>query len=110
MPNACSQACKIQYDQCLGTYAQGCKDNQQGGSSWGDVWSWLGDLFNFKRDATATSYFTYAKASESVKRTTKWGDSYSTATNKCQQQYQDCLNANRGTSGSGKCGSWGGGW
>ena len=106
--SACSSACKLQYNQCISTYAQGCKSNQQTGSSWGGFYSWLTSIFNWKRDSA--DYFTYSQSSESEKRSSGWTDSYSTANSKCQQQYTDCLNVNKGTSGSGKCGSWGSGW
>jgi len=120
VPSACSTACKAQYDQCTSTYAKGCQENQSSGKTWGfgittsvsvdtsSIWSWLTGLFgNSRRDI---SYFEYTKSSEATKRTLGWSDSYNTANNKCQAQYNDCLSVNKGVSGSGKCGSWGSGW
>ncbi len=105
VPNACAAACKTQYNQCVGTYAQGCKNNSNNGSGNGFL-AWLSGLFH-KREA---SYFDYANAPESKKRGLQWTDTYNTANSKCSQQYTDCLNANKYTSGNGKCGSWGNGW
>jgi hypothetical protein len=106
--NACKDACKVQYDQCTNTYAAGCKSN---GAGFGSISGAIGKIFGFgKRDGDATAdYFTFAKVGPLGKRTFfNWTDLFGTATTKCQQQYQDCLNANSGTTGNGKCSSWGG--
>ena len=66
----CQDACDTQYQGCINTYAQSCKNN------------WLGI----------------------------WGDSYSSATTKCNNQHNDCYNVNSGVTGSGRCGGWNTGW
>lgn len=106
VPNACSAACKAQYDQCVANYVEGCKNNDPKSS--GGLWGWLSGLLNWKRDTT--SYFEYNQASESRKRTISWSDTSSTANSKCTQQYNDCISANKYSSGGGKCGSWSNGW
>jgi hypothetical protein len=104
LPSACSDACKVQYNQCQNTYAQGCKNNNGGGS----IFSW------WKRSdgngAPAKDYFSFAKASPMEKRTITWSDTFSVATSKCQQQYNDCISTNNGNNGNGKCGTFGVGY
>jgi len=113
VPNACADACKAQYDNCVATYAEGCKSNSGGSSgssgsgkstsSSSSSWSsWFK-----RRGSTTGNYFDWAKAPN---KRTYWTDSYSTASSKCSAQYTDCLSQNKGVSGSGKCGSWGTGW
>ncbi|KAK4157999.1 WSC domain-containing protein [Chaetomidium leptoderma] len=86
-PNACADACKEQYDDCVDVYAQGCK-------------------LKPKRRAEEQSYFEFAGSIE--KRTFKWQDSWGVAIVKCKAQYADCLWTNKGVTGSGKCPKYGG--
>ncbi|KAK3943042.1 WSC domain-containing protein [Diplogelasinospora grovesii] len=109
--NACQDACKAQYEQCQGTYAKGCQQGN-GGGGWSsgnnddDGWQNKGKS-HWRRRRSSTEII--------AKRTFGgggggWTDSYSTATNKCQAQYSDCVAANKNTNGGGKCGSYGSGW
>ncbi|KAL8419954.1 hypothetical protein RB594_002923 [Gaeumannomyces avenae] len=82
VPNACQDACKEQYDDCVKVYAEGCKSSYNG-------WPW-------KRSIAG--------------RTVSFPDSWSTANDKCRSQYNDCLAVNKGVNSGGKCSSWGQGW
>ncbi len=66
----CRDACDSQYQGCMNTYAQSCKDN------WG-----LGGE-----------------------------DTYSSASKKCNNQWNECYTVNGGITGTGRCGSWNSGW
>ncbi|KAI1327871.1 WSC domain-containing protein [Xylariaceae sp. FL0255] len=63
--SACSAACETQYDQCINTYAQGCKSQPS-----------------------------------------RFGLSYSSATQACKAQYSECLSINKNVNGNGHCTSW----
>ena len=110
--NACADACKKQYDQCSATYVQGCKDNGNGyaGSKFS---SWRRDALLTRRDV---SYFDYAAESSPEKRTLfglfgkGWTDDWSTASNKCKTQYNDCLAENKYVNPRDKCTKYGEGW
>jgi hypothetical protein len=111
LPSACSDACRTQYDQCSNTYAQGCKGNT-GASDSSFNWWWKRRAEGEDDDTAGvkgrgTDYFSFARASPGEKRSITWTDTYGVATNKCQAQYQDCLNINAGVSGTGKCSTWG---
>ncbi len=89
VPNACQDACKAQYDNCVANYAQGCKS------------------YNHKR----ASFFEWAaEAKTSPVRRSVFGDSYSTATMRCSAQYGDCLKQNGNVNANSKCQSFGSGW
>ncbi|EJT81714.1 hypothetical protein GGTG_01690 [Gaeumannomyces tritici R3-111a-1] len=92
VPNACQDACKEQYDDCVKVYAEGCKAKDSNKGGWGgspNGWPW-------KRSIAG--------------RTVSFPDSWSTANNKCRSQYNDCLAVNKGVNSGGKCSSWGQGW
>jgi hypothetical protein len=97
--DACKEACKEQYDDCVDVYAEGCKRNGGGGSGGDKGWSW--PWGHRARDVEGKSYFEFATSVE--KRTFKWNDSWDGATKKCKAQYSDCLKENRGVTGAGKC-------
>jgi hypothetical protein len=96
--NACVDACDAQYNSCVNTYAQGCRDNVPAKSAW--------DWWGSKR--AAGSFFGFAGAVE--RRTFGWTDTFSQANSKCQVQYNACVSANRPVTGNGKCGSFGAGF
>ena len=102
--NACADACKEQYEDCVDVYAEGCK--QKGGPNGGNGnnggWGGWG---RWKREEEK-SYFEFVKTVE--KRTWRWKDEWGTAVNKCKAQYSDCLRVNRGVTGAGKCPKFGG--
>ncbi|KAL2181799.1 WSC domain-containing protein [Thermothelomyces heterothallicus CBS 202.75] len=79
--NACADACKEQYEDCVNVYAEGCKRKPHGGRDVGYV----------------------ASQGSVEKRTFGWNDDFSGAVNKCKAQYSDCLRVNRGVTGAGKC-------
>jgi len=138
VPNACADACKAQYDDCVAVYAEGCKASNGGssGASWWDVRSgWgpngfnagkgsggggssggglggiLGWLFGKRSAADDKSYFDFAAGPAHEKRTFGgWNDNYSSATNKCKTQYNDCLSENKKVTIDKKCTKWGSGW
>ncbi len=95
--SACADACKAQFDHCSTTYVQACKSNGKSGG------------YNKVRDTDGANYFDYA-ASPSKRGYGGWTDSWTTASTKCQQQYQDCLSVNKYVTGNGKCSSYGSGW
>ncbi|KAK3302010.1 WSC domain-containing protein [Chaetomium strumarium] len=78
--NACADACKEQYEDCLDVYAQGCKTRPNRGRN-------------------------YFEAVE--KRTFRWNDSWESAVGKCKAQYADCLKVNKGVTGARKCPKFG---
>lgn len=86
--NACADACKEQYEDCVDVYAEGCRRKPNRG-----------------RDA---SYFEFAQADGLERRTWRWNDSWNGAVDKCKAQYSDCLRVNRGVTGAGKCPKFGG--
>lgn len=94
--NACADACKEQYEDCVDVYAEGCKQGQSG----------RGGRGGWRRDAADKSYFEFARSVE--KRTFRWNDSWGGAVSKCKAQYSDCLKVNRGVTGAGKCPKFGG--
>ncbi|RDW71276.1 hypothetical protein BP6252_07839 [Coleophoma cylindrospora] len=56
---------------------------------------------------------TYANSCSSNSFWAIWfggADSYSSATTKCTQQWNDCYSANKYTTGASRCGSWNAGW
>jgi hypothetical protein len=100
--NACADACKEQYEDCLDVYAQGCKTKTKKTRT-----TWPGR----PRDTSSSYRRAYAGSSPAEKRTffSSWSDSYDSAVQKCKAQYSDCLAVNRGVTGAGKCprfGSW----
>ncbi|KAK0621140.1 WSC domain-containing protein [Bombardia bombarda] len=88
--NACADACKEQYEDCIDTYAEGCKTKRDASPA---------------GSAVDTSYFEYARTVN--KRTFGWTDSYPVAALKCKTQYADCLFENRLNTGAGKCPKYG---
>ncbi|KAI9673518.1 MAG: hypothetical protein M1829_004025 [Trizodia sp. TS-e1964] len=76
VPQACADACKLQYNSCVGVYAQSCRGNNRRSPD-----NWGGD---------------------------NNGDDYNSASNKCYNQYRDCLNVNRSprTNGCQNFNSW----
>lgn len=99
-PNACADACKEQYEDCVDVYAEGCKRKPER-NGWGGWGGWGG----WRRDADK-SYFEFSRSVE--KRTFRWNDSWGGAVSKCKAQYSDCLKVNRGVTGAGKCPKFGG--
>jgi hypothetical protein len=67
----CKDACDTQYNSCMNTYAQGCKNN------------------GWKRGGA---------------------DTYSSASTKCWNQWDDCHSVNSGVSPGSRCSSWNSGW
>lgn len=104
-PNACADACKVQYDQCTATYAQGCKS---GGANAGYWDKWFPGSSKPRHRAARDALEPVSEVLE--KRTFGWNSDYNGALNKCKAQYGDCLNQNKGVNVNGKCGSWGSGW
>ena len=89
--NACADACKEQYEDCINVYAEGCRQNR-------------------KSEADPSSNYFSFNANSVKKRTIRWRDSFSQANGKCKQQYTDCLYVNRESTGNGKCSKYGSGW
>lgn len=99
--DACADACKAQYDQCVGTYAKGCQSTGGKSSPWNNK-------FGAKHRMARSELQSVA---ELEKRTGGgWYNDYNGATNNCKAQYGDCLTQNQGVTGSGKCYTWGSGW
>ncbi|KAL8359860.1 hypothetical protein RB598_008289 [Gaeumannomyces tritici] len=88
VPNACQDACKEQYDDCVKVYAEGCKAKDSNKGGWGgspNGWPW-------KRSIAG--------------RTVSFPDSWSTANNKCRSQYNDCLAVNKGVNSGEQSNKW----
>ncbi|KAK4167593.1 WSC domain-containing protein [Cladorrhinum sp. PSN259] len=93
--NACADACKEQYEDCIDVYAETCRRNTGfGGFSW-------------PRAKPRSAKFASDSLSEVEKRTFGWTDNYNGAVNKCKAQYNDCLTVNKQVSVTGKCPSFG---
>jgi hypothetical protein len=111
--NACSDACKAQYNNCVGTYAQGCKSaNGVSGSSFWDLFTGFRQ-HKYREESSAMSgksYFDYRNADPEKRGFFSYSDSYTTASNKCLTQYNDCLNTNRYVNIINKCSTYGTGW
>ncbi|KAJ3520287.1 hypothetical protein NM208_g13774 [Fusarium decemcellulare] len=95
--NACADACKTQYDQCVNVYVQSCKKLNGGGS-----------YFN-KRGGH--SHF-HKRALEKAGIEPRWfnlfgNDQWQSAQNKCSIQYQDCLSENAQINAASRCQKWG---
>ncbi|KAK9779177.1 putative WSC domain-containing protein [Seiridium cardinale] len=100
-PEACADACKAQYDDCLGVYAEGCKvDGSSGGKSYGNGYGSRKIRRSSNSDVNDLE----------IRNNNRFGESYDSATARCKQQYSDCLDANKGTKGDGKCAKYGEGW
>ncbi len=99
--NACADACKSQFDQCSATYAQGCKSNSNGKPKWYAARA-------VAAGAADKTYFDFASSPN--KRFFGWTDTWTTASNKCQAQYNDCLSQNKYTNAFSKCARYGSGW
>ena len=98
--NACTDACKEQYDQCNAVYAESCKK-----------FGW-------------TSYFHRREAQAEISDVEKrffnlfgsgllFGgskDTYSKATDKCTAQYKDCVAINKNINPGDRCTVWGKGY
>ncbi|KAK4146929.1 WSC domain-containing protein [Dichotomopilus funicola] len=95
--NACADACREQYEDCVDVYAQGCKTKPTG-------W-WVRG-----RGVAAEERGERGMDFSPVQRRTLlgWGDDYTGAVVKCRAQYADCLSENRGVTGAGKCPKFGG--
>lgn len=106
--NACADACKEQYEDCIDVYAEACKEKGKGGKGGKGGWGWN---WGWRRSAEGTSapksFFEFTRSVE--KRTFGWGwdDDFEVAKNKCKAQYHDCLKINRGVTGAGKCKDFG---
>ena len=85
--DACADACKEQYEDCIDVYAESCRSN--------------------KLKLKFRSYFEFSQASGMEKRTFGWDDNYNGAVNKCKAQYSDCLAVNKNINISGKCPAFG---
>lgn len=105
---ACQDACKVQYDSCIGTYAETCKSKDAGKS---------------KDNGKSNSGKDDSKKDRKSRRDGKddnggndnngshGDDDYNGATAKCQSQYNDCLAANKQVSYSqSRCSSYNAGW
>jgi transcription elongation factor len=100
----CKDACLIQFNSCISTYAASCK-SKKGGYSHSKISyskaSW-GDNENDKR--------TYGYSGEGGNNNDD-GDDYDTASKKCKYQYNDCLSVNVNVKLSGsRCANWNAGW
>ncbi|KAK8089358.1 hypothetical protein PG997_004319 [Apiospora hydei] len=83
--DACSQACRTQYDQCVSVYAEGCRT---------------------KGNQPARPYHRRTGSSAPVAAAVSFVDSYDGAKTKCVQQMKDCLDINK-NSVSDKCKKYG---
>jgi hypothetical protein len=96
VPSACADACKVQYDECIGVYAESCRQTSSGQPSF-----W---------DAFFGQFGRHRRSGELDRRASGWSDTYNGAVTKCKTQYNDCVAENMFTSGIGKCGLWASGW
>ncbi|KAK0709123.1 WSC domain-containing protein [Lasiosphaeria miniovina] len=96
--NACVDACKEQLNDCKAVYVKGCSGGVPGGN---------GHSYGGRGGSGHGSYFHWARADDLERRTYGWTDSSSAASNKCTQQYNDCVAVNKGSNGAGKCPSFG---
>ncbi|KAL2256959.1 hypothetical protein VTK26DRAFT_841 [Humicola hyalothermophila] len=104
--DACRDACKEQYEDCVDVYAEGCKqkkNNNENGGGLGWLWPWWKKAK--KRGGDKSYFFAFNGALE--KRTWWWKDDYGAAVDKCKAQYSDCLKVNKGVTGAGKCPKFG---
>ncbi|KAF4457530.1 hypothetical protein F53441_580 [Fusarium austroafricanum] len=98
--SACSDACKAQYNSCMGTYVQSCKTlNTRSDSS--------SNYF----DKRSHSHF-HKRALEKSGIEPRWFNffgnvQWQTAQNKCSIQYSDCLWTNSNVNYSNRCQSFG---
>lgn len=126
--NACVDACKEQLNDCKAVYVKGCsgKEGKRSGDGYtsggagghggggygggvygGGVPGGNGHSYGGRGGSGHGSYFHWARADDLERRTYGWTDSPSAATNKCTQQYNDCVAVNKGLNGAGKCPSFG---
>ncbi|KAM0204533.1 hypothetical protein ACHAPA_002021 [Fusarium lateritium] len=98
---ACADACKAQYNSCLGTYVQSCKKlNTRSDSS---------NYFD-KRSHSHFHKRSLEKSGIEPRFFNLFGnDQWQTAQNKCAIQYADCLYENRNVYFSNRCQNFGSG-
>ena len=98
---ACKDACSKQYEVCLGTYAQECKE----------VELEKGDEKDKKKDKSRKMKKRGGDDGDSGNDSDSEDDTYEGAKQKCGNQYNDCVKANAQVSlGKGRCETFGGGW
>ncbi|KAK7989481.1 12-dehydrotetracycline 5-monooxygenase/anhydrotetracycline 6-monooxygenase [Apiospora arundinis] len=98
--DACSQACRSQYDQCVSVYAEGCRTK---GKYDGRVFG-LGYSPNGAFVSRQPRGFSLLGAR--TEAAVAFTDSYDGAKTKCVQQWRDCLTVNKGAV-SDKCKKYG---
>jgi hypothetical protein len=81
----CKDACLAQYNSCIGNYAESCKSNRK------------------KREASVNPQWGWGWGGSS-------GVDYNTASQQCQNQYNDCLAINANVNPGNRCSSWNSGW
>ncbi|KAK8056554.1 WSC-domain-containing protein [Apiospora rasikravindrae] len=107
--DACSQACRTQYDQCVSVYAEGCRTKgKYGGQSFGLGYSPAGVFVGNTINQAARPYHrrTLVSAHAPVAAAVSFVDSYDGAKTKCVQQMRDCLDVNKNVV-SDKCKKYG---
>lgn len=98
--DACSQACRAQYSQCVSVYAEGCRTKgKYNGKTFGLGYSPNGVFIS----AQPRSYPMLGARTEVA---TKFVDTYDGAKTKCVQQWRDCLTINK-SAVSDKCRKYG---
>lgn len=111
----CKDACLSQYNSCIGTYAESCKSNKSSDSKSSDKSS----KSDNKREAGGYSYssgsdYSSRKSSDKSDNSNSdngnSGDDYNTASNKCKNQYNDCLSQNSKVDSGSRCSSFNNGW
>ncbi|CZR69831.1 related to beta-1,3 exoglucanase [Phialocephala subalpina] len=83
-----------------------CKSYKPGSGGSGSVWQGCKDACDSQYSSCTTTYAQSCKGNSGAGGL----DTYSSATTKCTNQWNDCYSANSGVSGSGRCGGWNSGW
>jgi hypothetical protein len=98
--NACTEACKEQYDQCKNVYVESCKK-----------FGWKS--YFHRREAEAELSDVEKRFFGSFNKGAFFGgqkDTYNVATNKCAAQYKDCVAVNKNINPGNRCTTWGKGY
>ncbi|KAK7951720.1 uncharacterized protein PG986_007448 [Apiospora aurea] len=94
--DACSQACRTQYDQCVSVYAEGCRTKgKYGGKSFGLGYSPAGTFVGTAASQPARPYHRRTGSLAPAAAAVSFVDSYDGAKTKCVQQMKDCLDINK---------------
>ncbi|KAI1340641.1 WSC domain-containing protein [Xylariaceae sp. FL0016] len=106
VPDACADACAVQFHQCESVYQQGCKTGGHvNGKDYGQGYSPNNGNNNNRRAPT------YFEAVEVTGRTNgRFRQNERDADAACKAQYDDCRRVNRNPKVNGKCGTFGSGW